>query len=227
MAPIILITLAVIVVAGLGYWSWKREQARQLAWGQWASERGWSYTHDRDHELAEYFEFVERFGHGRNHYAEDTLRGNLNGRPAVAFSYHYETRSQNADGEMTTEDHWMWMTALQMERPFPELLISPESFGKRLLHTFSGSDIDFESIEFSRAYEVKCNDRKFAYDFCNQQMIEYLLQSRDSVLELEGHWLVTYGPGRLALEQVDPTFRWLNHVRSLMPGFLFRPDHPH
>ncbi len=222
---VLLVVLAIAAAAGIGYWLWKRELARRDVWAGWAADRGWTYDHGKNYGIADYFGFVNKLNRGDDRYGEDVLRGVWRDREAVAFTYHYETESTDSDGDRTTQDHWMWVAAIQLEQAFPELRISPEHMGKRFLHAFTGSDIDFESVEFSRAYEVKSANKKFAYDFCNTAMIEFLMANTGSVLELEGGWLVTYGDRKLKLEAVEPTLDFLTHTRALMPGYLFHPEH--
>ncbi len=221
-----LAVLGLIAAGGIGYWLWKRELARRDFWARWAGERGWTYDHGKDYGIADYFGFVNKLNNGDDRYAQDVLQGRWNDRQAVAFSYHYETEETDSEGERETTDHWMWVTAIQLEREFPELQIAPEHMGKRFVHAFTNSDIDFESVEFSRAYEVKSRDKKFAYDFCNSAMIEFLIANKGATLELEGSWLVTYGNRKLSLENIEPNLMFLSQTRELMPRYLFQAGGP-
>ncbi len=223
---VFLVILGILAAAGVGYLLWQRELARRDVWASWAADRDWVYDHTKNYGIAEYFGFVNKLNRGDDRYGEDVLRGNWHGREAVAFTYHHETESTDSDGNRETKDNWMWVTAIQLEQTFPELRISPEHMGKRFLHAFTGSDIDFESVEFSRSYEVKSRDKKFAYDFCNSAMIDFLMLNQGSVIELEGPWLVSFGDRKLKLEMVEPALDFLTHIRSLMPQYLFRPNEP-
>ncbi len=69
---------------------------------------------------------------------------------------------------------------LIVKEAFPKLTIAPESFGLKIAEAFGvANDIKFESAEFSRKFSVRSADKKFAYDVCNQQMMEYLLLNPD------------------------------------------------
>lgn len=217
---VLLIPVAIIGVVGIFYLLHRVEQQRRARWRTACDARGWSYQPDRDRQIARYFEFLNGLGTGRDRYAEDVIRGEEGGRQFCAFSYHYETTEGHGD-ERRTVDHWLSVVAVQLERPFPELLIAPEHFGKRLLHKFTGSDIDFESHEFSRRFEVKCRDRKFAYDFCNPAMMEYLLAHPTSNIEIDGHWMATIGDDNLQFAHIQPAINHLLNARDLMPKFLF------
>lgn len=224
MQPLVVFGLVGAGIAAFMAYIWWCRMARREQWTTWADARGWTYNNRRDGDIADYFGFVDRLNRGDNRFAEDVLRGSWSGRDAIAFNYHYQTHSLDSDGHRDTTRHWMWVVALRLEQSFPELRISPEHIGKWFLDLFSGNDIDVESVGFSKAYQVESNDKKFANDFCNAAMVEFLSQHQDSVLEIEGPWLVTYGTRRLELETVEPVLQWLNDVRELMPDYLFRPD---
>jgi hypothetical protein len=83
-------------------------------------------------------------------------------------------------------------------------------------------DIDFESIEFSKAFCVRSRDRKFAYDICHTRMMEYLLAHRDLSLEIEGHCVALSFPRRLDIEEIPGRLRQLVEIRNLFPAYLYR-----
>jgi hypothetical protein len=86
---------------------------------------------------------------------------------------------------------------------------------------FGYDDIDFESHEFSRKFCVRSQNKKFAYDFCNAKMIEYLLSNSDLTIEIEGNALAISFSRRLAPEHIEPNLNRLVTIRSLMPEYLF------
>ena len=220
-----LIILVVLVCgAGIAYLLHKKEKARQEAWRVWANSRGWSYSPDKDSGTADWFSFVNRLRKGSHRYAKDVMKGVWNERPIVAFSYHYETYSTNSEGRRQTNHHWLSVVAVQFtdSGSFPELTIAPENFLRRFGNVFTGSDIDFESIEFSKAYEVKSDSKKFAYDFCHTGMIEYLLKSPGTSFELEGQWIADIHTSKLHLPSVEPRLQHLSNISNLMPAFMFR-----
>jgi hypothetical protein len=104
---------------------------------------------------------------------------------------------------------------------FPELTIGPEGFFSKIAQAVGYDDIDFESHEFSRKFCVRSKDKKFAYDVCNAQMIEYLLTNPDLVIEIERDSLAVSFNRRLAPENIESNLNRLIAVRSLMPDYLF------
>ena len=80
---------------------------------------------------------------------------------------------------------------------------------------------EFESAEFSKAFNVRSPDKKFAYDVCNARMIEYLLSNSDLTIEIEDDVLAISFDRRLAPENIESNLDRLMTLRSLMPDYLF------
>ena len=110
---------------------------------------------------------------------------------------------------------------MDLSQRFPELNIEREGFFSKIGQALGFDDIDFESLEFSKRYKVKSRDKKFAYDFCNAQMIDYLLRQRDLIIEVDGATLALTFRGKLAIERIRPNFERLQAIRSFMPNYLF------
>jgi len=104
---------------------------------------------------------------------------------------------------------------------FPELKIGREGFISKIGQALGYDDIDFESHEFSRKFCVRSKNKKFAYDFCNSQMIEYLLANSDLTIEVENNALAISFDRRLEAQQIEMNLDRLVKIRSLMPNYLF------
>jgi hypothetical protein len=103
----------------------------------------------------------------------------------LAFDYHYETHSTDHKGNRQTHHHYFSFFILLLPVTFPELKITREGLLSKIGQALGYDDIDFESAEFSRSFCVRSKNRKFAYDVCNAQMMEYFLANRDLSLELK------------------------------------------
>ncbi len=68
---------------------------------------------------------------------------------------------------------------------------------------------------------MRSKDRKFAYDVCNAQMMEYLLANRDLSLEIEGPALALAFDTRLSAAQIEMNLNRLLEVRLRLPEYLF------
>lgn len=213
----LLLPLFVAILAVAGWFVWKAEKKRRAAFGAWAAERGFRYAHQHDASVRAEYGFLDRLqiGHSRRGY--HVLRGEWRGRRAAAFQFQYTIGSGKNQHTVRFA-----VALLHLERPFPELLIGPENFLHRFAGVFGFDDIDFESVEFSRAYLVRCRDKKFAYDFCHTGMMEYLLARRGTSLEQEGGVLALFLDGALEPDALDGMFGLLDDVRGLMPEYLFR-----
>ena len=86
---------------------------------------------------------------------------------------------------------------------------------------FGYQDIKFESAEFSRAFNVRSPDKKFAYDVCNAKMMEYLLANRDLSIEIENEVIALAFDSRLSVEQFELDLQRLAEIRSRLPEYLF------
>ena len=150
------------------------------------------------------------------------MQGTYKSHPICAFDFHYETHSTNSKGERETQNHYFSFLVLEQPRPFPELRIYPEGILSKFGQLLGFQDIDFESAEFSSAFVVKSDDKKFAYDICNTRMMEFLLQHRDLSLEIRGITVAMGFDKRLEPERVAERLDQLVEVRNLFPEYLYR-----
>jgi hypothetical protein len=186
-----------------------------------ATRLGLSFSQGNDYSLAAQFGFLDKLAQGENRYAYNVLRGNFQGHEMLAFDYHYETHSTDSKGRRQTNHHYFSFFILMLPMAFPELHISPEGFFSKIAQAFGYADIDFESAEFSRAFCVRSPDRKFAYDICHAQMMEYLLANRDLVMEIELNALALAFNRCLDAPQIEANLQRLVKLRSLLPEYLF------
>lgn len=221
MEPVIIAVFWAIVLVAVVVGINLAAKQRRKGLASLAQRLGMMFSSYRDYDMAERFGFLNKLAQGDNRYAFNTLWGNYRDRAVYAFDYHYETYSRDSDGSRETNDHYFSCLILMLERRFPELIIGREGFLSKLAQSFGYEDIDFESHEFSRRFCVRSKDKKFAYDFCNARMMEYLLQNPDLSIEVEGSALaITFG-GRLDVGQVEQNLNRLVQLRVLMPKYLF------
>ncbi len=161
--------------------------------------------------------FLDRLQIGHSRRGFHVVRGEWGGRRAAAFQFRYTVGS----GKNQHTVH-VGVALLHLERAFPEFLIGPENFLHRIAGAFGYEDVDFESVAFSNAFNVRCRDKKFAYDFCNSRMIEFLMEHREAGLEQEAGVMAVMREGRLRAEHLDGMFEFLASVRERMPDYLFR-----
>lgn len=76
----------------------------------------------------------------------------------------------------------------------PPLRAIPANALTRTFERLAAEDIDFESDEFNRNYDVRCADRRFASLFFDAQMIDFVLrQPERRALETFGNYVLLHG----------------------------------
>jgi len=219
-APFVVAGVIVLVIV-LAIFGSMAEKKRREAFAQLAARLGLRYRPNKDRELARRFGFLDKLRQGSNRYAYNILEGDYQGHQVLAFDYHYETHSTDSKGRRQTHHHHFRFFILFHEKECPELRIYPEGFFSRLGQMIGFDDIDFESVEFSKAFCVRSKDKKFAYDICHARMMEYLRDHRDLSLELEGRCIAVSAGKRLKPEEVPARLDQLIEVRSLFPRYLY------
>jgi hypothetical protein len=215
MEPLVVVGVValIVVLAIVGYISAQKRREAMMAL---AARLGLRFSPHKNRGLARRYDFLDKLRAGRDRYAYNTLSGNYQGHDVLVFDYHYKTGS----GKNTHHHHFSFFV-LHLPASFPELIIAPEGFLSKIAQAVGFDDIDFESHEFSRKFCVRGQDKKFAYDVCNAQMIEYLLANDDLTIEIDDNALAISFNSRLSPEYIQPNLSRLVALRSLLPEYLF------
>jgi hypothetical protein len=175
----------------------------------------------KNYHIPDRFVFLKRIAQGSNRYAFNLLSGHHNGEEVWIFDYHYETTSTDSKGRRQKTSHYLSIYLILLPKAFPELTIEREQLFSKIAQAFGYDDIDFESHEFSKTFCVRSRDKRFAYDFCNTSMMEYLLANRDISLELEHHTLAIGFNRKLTPRLLEGNYTRLREIRSRIPDYLF------
>jgi len=215
------VIVAVLVVAAIGA-IYGVIQARKRREGlfELAQRLGLDFSPAEDREIADRYGFLKELAEGENRYACNVLSGTYQQNQVLAFDYHYETYTEGKGGRQT-HHHWFSFFILTLPAVFPDLTIRRENFLTKVAEVFGYQDIKFESAEFSKAFCVRSPDKKFAYDVCNAQMMEYLLANRDLSVEIENQVLALAFNTRLSVEQIAANLQRQVELRSRLPQYLF------
>lgn len=216
----VLIFFIIIIIVGC-YFSYLSAKKRREGLFELAAKLGLRFNPDHDRNIARGYSFLDKLRSGDNRYAFNVLSGRFRDNDIIAFDFHYETHSSNSKGQNQTHHHYFSFFILNMPIIFPELKIGREGFFSKIGQALGYDDIDFESHEFSRKFCVRSKNKKFAYDFCNSQMIEYLLANDDLSIEAENNALAVSFDRRLDPEQIEMNLERLVKIRSLIPNYLF------
>jgi hypothetical protein len=179
-----------------------------------------NFNAEPDYGLADQFQFLKKLAQGDNRYAYNVLSGKYQNDDIQAFDYHYQVTTHDKNGSHTTHYRFSFFI-LQLPGFFPDLTIRHENFLMKVAEVFGYQDIKFESAEFSKAFNVRSPDKKFAYDVCNAKMMEFLLANRDLSIEIENQALALAFNTCLSTEQIESNLQRLAQIRSLMPDYLF------
>ena len=175
------------------------------------------FNPNRDEGFAMGWGFLSRLDQGEDRYAFNILRGKYHEQALFVFDYHFRTGS-----DRSKVDHNLTMLMLVVKEAFPKLTIGSEGIGAKIATAFGvENDIKFESAEFSRIFCVRSPDKKFAYDVCNAQMMEYLLANRDLSIEIENEVIALAFNTRIAAEQIEADLQRLIEIRARLPQYLF------
>jgi len=219
-AIIIFLLFGALVVAGIIYGILAAKKRREEL-AALAARLGMNFNPEKDRALASQFGFLDKLAQGSNRYAFNVLSGRYRQQDVLAFDYHYETHSTDSKGRHQTHHHHFSFFILILPRSFPELTIVREGVFSKIAQAFGYDDIDFESAEFSRTFCVRSKDKRFAYDVCHAQMMEYLLANRDLSIEIEGRALALAFGARLSAEQIEFNLQRMLEIRSRLPEYLF------
>lgn len=214
------VLFAILVIGGAIYAAIAARKRREALF-ELATRLGLNFSPGDDYGLADRFAFLDKLAQGDNRYASNVISGSYRQQQVLVFDYHYETHSTDSKGHRQTHHHYFSFFILLLPLSFPELKISREGFFSKIAQALGYDDIDFESAEFSRAFCVRSKDRKFAYDVCNAQMMEYLLANRDLSLEIEGPALALAFDTRLSATEIESNLNRLLDIRSRLPEYLF------
>lgn len=213
--------IVLICVVGAVIWGLYAGKKRREAMGLLAEKLGLRFSAERNYQMADRYAFLDKLRQGSNRYAYNIMSGDFQGHDIAAFDYHYETHSTDSKGRRQTHHHHFSFFILTLGRSFPELTIAREGLLSKIAQAVGYDDIDFESHEFSKKFVVRSKDKKFAYDFCNSRMIDYLLGHPDINIEVDQNSLALGFTSRLKVEELEPHLSQLVKIRSLMPDYLF------
>jgi hypothetical protein len=170
-----------------------------------------------DQTFASGWGFLAPLNQGTHRTALNLARGTYHDQALFVFDFRYTIGSGKNE-----EKHYSTVLMLVCQEAFPHLTIGPESLRAKIAAVVGlENDIKFESAEFSRKFCVRSPDKKFAYDVCHPQMMEYLLANPGLHLEIQGPVLMLPFEPQLPVNQVEANLQRLIAIRSLLPEYLF------
>ncbi|MSU59850.1 MAG: hypothetical protein EXS35_17070 [Pedosphaera sp.] len=219
MIPIVIL-FAALIIAGI-IWSALAAKKRREELSTLAARLNLRFSEADNEAIAGRFEFLDALAQGSNRYAFNVLAGQYQNNEVLVFDFHYETHSTDSKGNQQTNHHYFSFFILKLPQRFPELRITKEGFLSKIAQAFGYDDIDFESAEFSRKFCVRSKDKKFAYDVCNAQMMEFFLGNPDLSIEVERDSLALAFDSTLSAAEIEMNLQRLLEIRARLPEYLF------
>ena len=179
-----------------------------------AESLGMEYR-EREPSFAKKYGFLEKLAKGSRRFAFNIIRGDYQGHKTIMSHFHYQT------GGKKKRSHYCSVLMVGLPRSVPELIVFKEGLFSKVVQFFGYDDIDFESEEFSRIFVVRSTDKKFAYDFCNPNMIEYFLENPEIQVEVEQNLLTLFFKERLTAEEFRTNLDRILEIRKLIPERVF------
>ncbi|MHC4076853.1 MAG: DUF3137 domain-containing protein [Planctomycetota bacterium] len=222
----VLIIVGIVALIGLvAYFGYLAAKKRREAMEALARDLGWRFYPGNDSSHDEEYSHFEIFRRGHGRVAFNTLVGRVEADnrtyPAKAGDFRYKVTSGTGKNRRTSTYTFSYLI---LHLPFPrtpDLLIRPEGFFDKIAGAFGFDDIDFESAEFSRRFHVKSSDKRFAYDVIHPRMMEYLLDVRAPMIDIEqGRCCLSNGRTRWQPEDFRNSIRFLREFLDLWPDHL-------
>jgi hypothetical protein len=214
----IILLFVVLVVAGAAvsyYLKQKRRKELALVAGQFGLQ---FWPTDTQGCLGLPFHLFTK-GDGRG--VANVMWGTWQGIPLQEFDYWYYEESSDSNGNRSKTYYRFSCAVTEIEPVCPSLRVERENLLTSIADHIGLHDIEFESEEFNREFNVKGEDRKFASDFIDARMMEWLLATEHGFgFEVAGRWLLCYGKRRAPLELV-PLIGTVKQFREHVPRVVF------
>jgi len=219
---ILIVVPILLVVAFIGWLAWRAEQKRREELAALAHRLGLRFEPGRDRSHDERYHHFEVFRQGHSRCALNVLSGSITQHelawPVLLGDYEYKITTSNGKSTSTTTYRFSFLIVHLPYAGVADVLIRPEGLFDRLKSVVGFDDIDFESAEFSRAFYVKSPDRRFAYDLIDARMMEFLLGTRPSLIDMENdRILITDGRNRWKPAQFEGQLKWVQEYVDRWP----------
>jgi len=216
----LIIVVIVLAVAALAAWQYYAAQRRRKELAQWAASQSLTFDPGRDHSFDGKFQAFGCLRQGSNRYAYNLMAGRWRGCAFLGFDYHYETYSHDSKGHRQTHHHRFSAVVLGSPAPLKSLFLRPEGFFDRVTEFLGFDDIDFESIEFSRAFYVKSPEKRWAYDVLHPRTMEFLLKSPRFTLQFDEEHAIAYRSSQFAPQEFEAAAEVLRGILERLPRYL-------
>ena len=194
MGFVVIFVIAALVGAVLWYLQTVAATRRRKRMSEVAARHGLSFSAKDPFHMPSTLPLAF-FDRGHSRKVSNVMYGRtLEGRDLRAFDYEYTTGS----GKNRRVYHFS-CGLISTGAAWPQLTLGPEGFFDRVMDVIGGADIQFESEEFNREWEVRSSDPRFASALIDAEMMLFLMEKAEGArVEVHGPWILFSG------EQRDP-----------------------
>lgn len=171
--PALLIAAVVALGILIIYLAWQAQKKRREEFFRLATRLGLTYSIDDPFDTPS-LPFA-LFGLGDDRTAENVMWGEADGMRVRLFDYYYEVRVHNPKGPDLTSTYKFSCGIAELDADCPHLVIDREGVMSRLADHVGFRDIEFESEEFNRAFQITAEDRRFAFACIDPLMMAWLM----------------------------------------------------
>lgn len=163
------------VIAGAVILQWWLKKKRLEELTQMAAQLGLGFSpYDVEGLVGMPFMLFNK-GDGRG--IENVMSGTWQGLQLREFDYWYYEESSDSNGNRSKTYYrfscgFAWFNAY-----CPGLSVSREDLFSWVANRIGVPDIQLELEEFNRAFKVRCSERKFAFDFLDARMMQWMLDA--------------------------------------------------
>ena len=186
MGFVAIFVVAALVTAAVWYLQTVAATKRRKRMSEVAARHGLSFSAKDPFRMPDALPlaFFER-GHSRK--VSNVMYGRSpEGGDKRAFDYQYTTGSGK-----NRHVHTFSCGLISTGAAWPQLTLGPEGFFDRVLDVIGSADIEFESEEFNRAWEVRSADPRFASAMIDPEMMLFLLEKAEGArVEVNGPWIL-------------------------------------
>ena len=207
--------VAILAVVGLSlYGRYYFTKKRREALARVAASLGLEYSPEDSYGFDGLPFKLFDMGDGRG--TENVLSGTWQDIALSEFDYWYYDQSTDSKGHTSRTYHKFSCVLTELPIDAQPITIGRESVFTRLADHLGMQDIQFESESFNRAFNVKCDDKKFATDLVDARMMTWLESADEWSFELAGQYLLCYSD-RLKPTELIPLLGTLKAFRDHVP----------
>ncbi len=212
-----------LLIAGIGgaiYFNIVRARKRREALFAWATTNGLEYNQGDPFGLLDLGFNLFSLGDGRG--IENVMWGPWQGLPVKEADYWYYTESSDGKGNRSRTYHRFSVVIAELQCFLPQIAVTKENLLTRLADHLGFQDINFESEEFNREFQIKCRDREFAFKLIDARMIQWFLSTDGRFgVETNGQNVLVYTKAIRQPTELLPLFCTVKEFHDRIPRIVW------